>query len=110
TKTGISGAGKALKLEWMFVESYGDVRPYNVGRTHRHVPEIEQELRKWQPDAGMLIFSPHVVPIDVGLLATVYARVKPGWTISKIREAYEAAYANEPLIEFLPAGQVATFK
>jgi N-acetyl-gamma-glutamyl-phosphate reductase len=110
TKTGISGAGKALKPEWMFVESYGEVRPYNIGRTHRHVPEIEQELKKWQPDVGMLIFAPHVVPIDVGLLATVYARVKPGWTIGKIREAYEAAYLSEPLIDLLPEGQLASVK
>src|SRR5262249_975503 len=83
TKTGISGAGKSLKLDSMFVEVYGDVKPYKIGRNHRHVPEIEQELHKLQPDAGMLIFAPHVVPIDVGLLATVYARIKLEWTLEK---------------------------
>jgi N-acetyl-gamma-glutamyl-phosphate reductase len=77
---------------------------------HRHVPEIEQELHKLQPDAGALIFSPHVVPVDVGLLATVYARVKSEWTMPKLRDLYEAAYAHEPLIDLLPAGKVATFK
>jgi N-acetyl-gamma-glutamyl-phosphate reductase len=107
TKTGISGAGKALKLDSMFVEVYGDVKPYKVGRNHRHVPEIEQELKKLQPDAGTLIFSPHVVPIDVGLLATVYARVKPEWSYTKVRELYEAAYAHEPLVKLIPAGGAA---
>jgi len=107
TKTGISGAGKSLKLDSMFVEVYGDVKPYKLGRSHRHVPEIEQELKKLQPDAGTLIFAPHVVPIDVGLLATVYVRVKLGWTMAKIRDQYEAAYASEPLVKLLPAGAVA---
>ncbi len=109
TKTGVSGAGKSLKLDSMFVEVYGDVKPYNIGRTHRHVPEIEQELRKLQPDVGPLIFAPHLVPVDVGLLATVYARLKPGWTLARVREAFETAYAGEPLVEVLPAGRVARF-
>lgn len=110
TKTGVSGAGKSLKLDSMFVEVYGDVKPYNIGRAHRHVPEIEQELYKLQADAGPLIFSPHLIPIDVGLLSTVYARLKPGWTLDKAREAFAVAYANEPLVTLLPAGQVARIK
>lgn len=110
TKTGISGAGKTLKAENMFVEIYGDVRPYNLGRVHRHVPEIEQELHKLQSDVGPLIFVPHVVPLDVGLLATVYARVKPEWDMPRIREAFETTYTNEPLVEMLPAGSVAQIK
>jgi N-acetyl-gamma-glutamyl-phosphate reductase len=110
TKTGISGAGKALKADSMFGEVYGDVRPYNLGRAHRHVPEIEQELRKIQPDAGQLVFVPHVVPLFVGLLATVYARVKPGFTVAQAQELFTAAYANEPLVKALPAGQVAQVK
>ncbi len=110
TKTGVSGAGKSLKLDSMFVEVYGDVKPYNMGRTHRHVPEIEQELHKLQADVGPLIFSPHLIPIDVGLLSTVYARLKLGWTLDKAREAFAAAYADEPLVTLLPAGQVARIK
>jgi N-acetyl-gamma-glutamyl-phosphate reductase len=110
TKTGISGAGKALKTENMFVEVYGDVRPYNLGRVHRHVPEIEQELHKIQSDVGPLVFVPHVVPLDVGLLATVYARVKPEWDLARIREAFETTYANELLVDVLPPGSVAQIK
>lgn len=110
TKTGISGAGKALKMDSMFVEVYGDVRPYNVGRGHRHVPEIEQELHKHQADAGKLVFTPHVVPLDVGLLATVYARIKPGLDLAAIHAMFVAAYADEPLVQVLPIGSVAQIK
>jgi N-acetyl-gamma-glutamyl-phosphate reductase len=110
TKTGVSGAGKAPKLDSMFVEVYGDVKPYNIGRVHRHVPEIEQELHKVQPDVGALIFSPHLIPIDVGLLATVYARVKPEWSLERIREAFVNAYKDEPLVTVLHAGQVARIR
>jgi len=110
TKTGVSGAGKALKPDSMFVEVYGDVKPYNIGRAHRHVPEIEQELHKLQPDVGPIIFAPHLIPIDVGLLATVYARVKSDWTLDRIRETYQQTYANDPLVEVLPAGKVARIK
>ena len=91
----------------MFVEIYGDVKPYNIGHVHRHVPEIEQELHKLQADVGPLIFAPHLIPIDVGLLATVYARLRPGWTLDKARELFVEAYRNEPLVDLLPTGQVA---
>jgi N-acetyl-gamma-glutamyl-phosphate reductase len=110
TKTGISGAGRQAKIENLFAEAYGDVRPYNVGRKHRHVPEIEQLLRKIQPDAGPLVFSPHVVPVDVGLLATVYAPLRPGWTRAHVLEAFRSQYQDEPLVHLLPDGEVARFK
>jgi N-acetyl-gamma-glutamyl-phosphate reductase len=110
TKTGVSGAGKSLKLDSMFCEVYGDVKPYNIGRVHRHLPEIEQELHKLQSDVGPLIFAPHLVPVDVGLLATVYARVKTGWTLARVREVFESAYTDEPLVTVLPAGRVARFR
>lgn len=110
TKTGVSGAGKSLKLDSMFVEVYGDVKPYNVGRVHRHVPEIEQALHKLQPDVGPLVFAPHLVPVDVGLLATVYVRLRPGWDLARARDAFHAAYDSEPLVKVLPPGRAARFK
>lgn len=110
TKTGISGAGKALKLDSLFVEVYGDVRPYKPGRNHRHVPEMEQELHKWQADAGSILFTPHVVPVDVGLLATVYVRLKGGWSLPRIMAAFRSEYEGEPLIDLLPEGTPAPMK
>lgn len=110
TKTGVSGAGKEPKPESMFCEVYGDVKPYNVGRRHRHVPEIEQALRKLQPDCGALIFAPHLVPLEVGLLATVYATLKPDWTLERAYAEYQAAYAAEPLIALHPLGRAARIR
>ncbi|PJF35846.1 MAG: N-acetyl-gamma-glutamyl-phosphate reductase [Candidatus Thermofonsia Clade 1 bacterium] len=110
TKTGVSGAGKEPKPESMFCEVYGDVKPYNIGRKHRHVPEIEQMLDKLQPDRGALIFAPHLVPLEVGLLATVYATLKPEWTLERAYAEYQAAYAGEPLIKLHPLGRVARIR
>jgi N-acetyl-gamma-glutamyl-phosphate reductase len=110
TKTGVSGAGKEPKPESMFCEVYGDVKPYNIGRKHRHVPEIEQALRKLQADCGALIFAPHLVPLEVGLLATVYATLKPEWTPERAYAAYRDAYADEPLIALHPLGRAARIR
>ncbi|MFQ3536092.1 MAG: N-acetyl-gamma-glutamyl-phosphate reductase [Aggregatilineales bacterium] len=110
TKTGVSGAGKEPKLESMFCEVYGDVKPYNIGRKHRHVPEMEQMLHKLQPDCGALIFAPHLVPLEVGLLATVYATLKPSWTPERAYAEYQAAYAAEPLITLHPLGRAARIR
>ncbi|MCE7947727.1 MAG: N-acetyl-gamma-glutamyl-phosphate reductase [Chloroflexi bacterium CFX4] len=110
TKTGISGAGKEPKPESMFSEVYGDVKPYNIGRKHRHVPEIEQALHKLQPDCGTLIFAPHLVPLEVGLLATVYATLKPQWTLERAYAEYEATYSAEPLVKLHPLGRAARIR
>lgn len=109
-KSGVSGAGRKPKLGTHFVEVYGDFKPYNIGRTHRHVGEIEQELQAVDGNLGKLIFAPHLLPIDRGLLATCYVPLADGWTLEKVREVFAAQYADEPLIEFLPAGQMATIK
>lgn len=110
TKTGVTGAGREPKLDSLFAEVYGDVKPYNIGRKHRHVPEIEQALHKLQPDAGTLVFAPHLVPVDVGLLATVYVRLRAGWDLPRVRAAFAAAYDGEPLVALHPAGRVARFR
>lgn len=106
-KSGVSGAGRNPKQETHFVEVFGDFKPYNIGRTHRHVGEIEQELQELDPKLGTLIFSPHLLPIDRGLLATCYVPLAEGWDLRKAREVYEAAYCHEALVKLLPAGQTA---
>jgi N-acetyl-gamma-glutamyl-phosphate reductase len=109
SKTSISAAGKFLKLDSSVGET--DVRPYSLSRIHRHVPEIEQELYKLQPDAGPVIFMPHVIPIDVGLLVTIYVKIKPEWSLEEIQEKYKATYVNEPFVNFLTApGEVAQIR
>ncbi len=104
-KSGVSGAGRSPKLNILFGEVHGNFSPYNIGRTHRHLSEIEQVLVKEGSTAGPLIFSPHLLPTDRGILATVYAQVKDS---ESARAAFEDLYANEPLVEVLPSGELAT--
>lgn len=109
-KSGVSGAGREPKATTHFVEVYGNLSPYNVGRVHRHVGEIEQEMKKINPDAGMLIFTPHLLPVDRGLLASIYVELDPAYNANDVQALYERCYANEPLVDVLPKGQQATLK
>ena len=110
SKSGVSGAGRTPSLKTHFVEANENLSPYSIGRTHRHLPEMEQELRmaplgsRWQ-----LIFSPHLVPINRGMLSTIYVTLPDGVSEVEVRERYAAMYAAEPFVYLLPKGQVATF-
>lgn len=99
---GYSGAGKAMKPHLMASEAFGSAAPYAVGGTHRHIPEIEQNLRVAGAMAPRLSFQPILVPMSRGILATVTAPYTgdPG----TLRSAWQAAYANEPFVELLPEG------
>ena len=103
---GPSGAGKSLKTMYLASEILGSANPYAVGGTHRHIPEIQQNLRKAGATAPTLSFTPVLVPMSRGILATSTARVKPGVTAAQVQEVWEAAYADEPFVHVLPAGTV----
>ncbi|MDN4614523.1 N-acetyl-gamma-glutamyl-phosphate reductase [Leifsonia sp. F6_8S_P_1B] len=103
---GPSGAGKSLKTMYLASEILGSAGPYAVGGTHRHIPEIQQSLRKAGAQAPTLSFTPVLVPMARGILATSTARVKPGVTAAQVQEAWEQAYAGEPFVQVLPAGSV----
>lgn len=109
-KSGVSGAGRDPKPNLHFVEVYGNFSPYSVGRVHRHVGEIEQEFKKIDPNAGTLIFTPHLLPLDRGLMASIYAELADGHTTAEVQALYEETYADEPLVKVLPKGQLATLK
>jgi len=103
---GPSGAGKSLKTNLLASEILGTANPYAVGGTHRHIPEIRQALT----DAGAtgpvrISFTPVLVPMARGILATSTAPIAPGVTDAQIREAWEAAYGDEMFVQLLPAGQ-----
>lgn len=104
-KSGASGAGRTPKLNTLFCEVHGDFSPYNIGRTHRHISEIEQVLRAQGDFNAPLIFSPHLLPTDRGILATVYAQVSD---MDAAQSAFVRAYINEPLVTVLPPGELAT--
>jgi len=90
-KSGISGAGRAPSDRTHFSENHGSVSAYGVFG-HRHVAEMEQEL------GSTVTFVPHLVPLDRGILETIYVRVVPGTTAEQVADAYRTAYQNEPFV------------
>jgi N-acetyl-gamma-glutamyl-phosphate reductase len=90
-KSGISGAGRAPTDRTHFSENHGSVSAYGIFN-HRHVAEMEQEL------GAQTTFVPHLVPLDRGILETIYARVTPGTTNEQLVDAFEGAYAKAPFV------------
>jgi N-acetyl-gamma-glutamyl-phosphate reductase len=90
-KSGISGAGKKATDRTHFSENHGSVAAYGVFG-HRHQPEIEQEL------GAAVTFVPHLVPLDRGILETIYGHVRPGTSADQVADAMEAAYRNAPFV------------
>jgi N-acetyl-gamma-glutamyl-phosphate reductase len=94
TKTGVSGAGRSPTASTHFSEAAEGTRPYKVAGSHRHTPEIEQELSLVVGETVRVVFTPHLVPMTRGLLATCYARAKAGTTVDACRRAARALYAE----------------
>jgi N-acetyl-gamma-glutamyl-phosphate reductase len=102
---GPSGAGKALAPHLLASELMGSASAYGVGGTHRHVPEIQQNLVVAGAERVSISFTPVLVPMSRGILATSTATLSPGVSEHDVRTAYEQAYAAEPFVHVLPAGQ-----
>ncbi len=102
---GYSGAGKAAKPHLLASEGLGSAAPYAVGGTHRHIPEIEQNLRAAGAAEVRVSFTPVLVPMSRGILATTTAPLLPEVDPAAVREAWAQAYAGEPFVELLPEGQ-----
>ena len=102
---GYSGAGKSLKPHLLASEGMGTAMPYAVGGSHRHVPEIEQNLRLAGAEQVRLSLTPTLVPMPRGILATVTAPLAAGTDPAVVRQAWQAAYEEEPFIHLLPEGQ-----
>lgn len=90
-KSGISGAGKAPSDRTHFSENHGSVAAYGAFG-HRHSPEMEQAI------GGAVTFVPHLVPLDRGILSSNYVRLRPGTTAAQVSAAFDAAYAEAPLV------------
>lgn len=102
---GPSGAGRSLKTELLGSELMGSAHAYQVGGVHRHVPEIRQNLAAAGGVDVSISFTPVLVSMSRGILATTTAKLAPGVTSTQVRRAWEAAYADEPFVHLLPAGQ-----
>lgn len=108
---GPSGAGKSAKTHLLASEILGSANPYAVGGTHRHIPEIRQALvaaggGRLPADTGevRISFTPVIVPMARGILATSVARIAPGVSDAEIRAAWEDAYGDETFVQLLPEG------
>jgi N-acetyl-gamma-glutamyl-phosphate reductase len=108
SKSGVSGAGRAPTQATHFVEVDGNLSPYKIGRAHRHLPEMEQAMGQWRPDAPALLFTPHLLPVPRGILSTIYVTLADDTTEAVLREWYAACYDEEPFIELLPPGEPAS--
>ena len=113
-KSGISGAGRSPKLNYHFPECNESLAAYSVGR-HRHTPEIDQVLTEVGLGRGQsveVIFTPHLVPMDRGIFATIYAQPKGQAVEHDLIEVYRSFYAKSPFIRVvghLPATKDSTF-
>jgi N-acetyl-gamma-glutamyl-phosphate reductase len=103
--SGTSGAGRSAKPHLLGSEVMGSVSAYGVGGVHRHTPEMVQNLALAAGTAVSVSFTPTLVPMSRGILATCSAKLIPGTDADAARAAYEKAYADEPFVHLLPEGQ-----
>jgi N-acetyl-gamma-glutamyl-phosphate reductase len=102
-KSGVSGAGRGLKQNTLFCEAGEGLSPYSVA-SHRHAPEIEQEIGRAAGMQLLVNFTPHLIPMSRGELCTSYLRLKPGASVSALREALKARYQDEEFVQVLDEG------
>ena len=104
SKSGVSGAGRSPGLAYHFPEANEGFMAYKVG-SHRHTPEIEQELSHAAGAKVTLSFTPHLVPMNRGILSTIYGKLTGAADTSALHAVYADFYRNEPFVRVLPAGQ-----
>ncbi|HEY6873303.1 MAG TPA: N-acetyl-gamma-glutamyl-phosphate reductase [Geobacteraceae bacterium] len=104
SKSGVSGAGRSTKVDNLFCEVNDGFKAYAVGGVHRHIPEIEQELSLLAGTKMTISFTPHLVPMDRGILSTVYAVPAEPLAAAELLNAYADFYKGEPFVRVLPEG------
>lgn len=103
SKSGVSGAGRKAEVAHLFSEVSAGIKAYKVGN-HRHTPEIEQELSLLAGTDVIVSFTPHLIPMDRGILSTVYAQAKGIADGKKLHELFRDFYAKEPFVRVRPLG------
>jgi N-acetyl-gamma-glutamyl-phosphate reductase len=109
SKSGVSGAGRKPSDNTHYVETNESMKAYNLHR-HRHEPEIKQELEKAAGSVINMTFSPHLVPINRGILSTIYLQVNNGVKMDDILNLWNKAYSRKKFVRILPAGQLPEIK
>ena len=104
-KSGTSGAGRGAKLPNLFCEVNENMKPYGVA-THRHTPEIEEQLGYASGEKTVINFTPHLVPMNRGILATEYASLKKDVTYEKVKAIYDKYYSDEKFVRVLKENEL----
>jgi N-acetyl-gamma-glutamyl-phosphate reductase len=108
-KSGVSGAGRALKQNILFSEAGEGLSPYGIGN-HRHVPEIEQELGLAANATVTVSFTPHLAPMSRGELCTSYVRLAGKTQVADLRQALTKFYADSPFVRIVEEGVIPATK
>ena len=103
-KSGVSGAGRGAKAANLYCEVNENMKAYGVA-AHRHTPEIEEQLSLAAKSPVMVSFTPHLAPMNRGILATAYATLKKDVTKEEVREIYNSYYEKEQFVRVLPEGK-----
>jgi N-acetyl-gamma-glutamyl-phosphate reductase len=103
--SGVTGAGRSLKEGNLFTEVSTGVHAYSVA-SHRHGPEIEQQLAKAAGRDLMVSFTPHLAPMNRGILTTTYVQMPEGKTVDDLRDCLDGQFGTEPFVRVLPDGQM----
>lgn len=104
-KSGVSGAGRGLALDYHFCECTENTKAYKIA-THRHTSEIEQELSAVANEEIMVSFTPHLIPQKRGILATIYANLVKNVTDDEVLKLYKSFYKDEPFIRILDENEL----
>jgi len=105
SKSGVSGAGRGAKVESLYCEVNEGFKAYGVGGVHRHIPEIEQEISLLAGRTTVISFTPHLVPMDRGILSTIYAAPVNSITAADLHALYEEQYDGEAFVRVLNQGE-----
>lgn len=110
SKSGATGAGRGTQLAFQFCEVQENFRAYALSGSHRHTPEIEQELGRIAGQELTVSFNPHLLPVNRGILSTMYADLKPGIPREQVRTAYHEACRPHAWLRLLPEGLLPQLK
>ena len=101
SKSGTSGAGRAAAIGSLYCEVADGFRPYKVGGTHRHIPEIEQELSAIVNSDITISFTPHLLPLSRGILSTIYAPLIKDVSLAQLQDLYHSVYDDKFFVRVL---------
>ncbi|MDN3017665.1 N-acetyl-gamma-glutamyl-phosphate reductase [Paenibacillus sp. BSR1-1] len=108
-KSGVSGAGRGLSLTSHFAEINENIKAYKLG-AHQHIPEIEQVLEDESGSPITITFTTHLVPMNRGIMCTIYVKLKEDVSIEDIQQIYDEFYKNKPFVRVRPQGNIPSTK